>query len=127
MCEAIFLFFQKNTRSFSIHTTGKIKKITPLGEHTIFKIEIPHEYENLVVEKGSIAIDGISLTINSIDKNDIIFNIIPHTIENTNLKYRKVGDIVNIEFDIIGKYVWRMLENIKENKISSLEKLLENF
>ncbi len=110
-----------------VDTTGKIKKITPLGEHTIFEIEIPKEYENLIVEKGSISIDGISLTINTIENNTISLNIIPHTIENTNLKYRNVGDIVNIEFDIIGKYVWHMLEKIKESKPISLEKLLENF
>lgn len=110
-----------------VDTTGSISKITPLGEHTIFEIEIPPEYLNLVVEKGSIAIDGISLTINSIKNNRLSFNIIPHTIKNTNLQYRKVGDVVNIEFDIIGKYVWNMLEKFKTNPEKSLEKLLENF
>ncbi len=110
-----------------VDTTGNITKITPLGEHTIFEIEIPPEYLNLVVEKGSIAIDGISLTINSIKNNRLSFNIIPHTIKSTNLQFRKVGDLVNIEFDVIGKYVWNMLEKIKGKEETSLEKLLENF
>ncbi len=110
-----------------VDTVGSITKITPLGEHTIFEIEIPPEYLNLVVEKGSIAIDGISLTINSIKNNRLSFNIIPHTIKSTNLQFRKVGDLVNIEFDIIGKYVWNMLEKIKGKEKTSLEKLLENF
>ena len=110
-----------------VDTTGSITKITPLGEHTIFEIEIPSKYLNLVVEKGSIAIDGISLTINSIKNNRLFFNIIPHTIKSTNLQFRKVGDMVNIEFDVIGKYVWNMLEKFKGKEETSLEKLLENF
>ena len=110
-----------------VDTVGSITKITPLGEHTIFEIEIPPEYLNLVVEKGSIAIDGISLTINSIKNNRLFFNIIPHTIKSTNLQFRKVGDMVNIEFDVIGKYVWNMLEKFKGKEETSLEKLLENF
>lgn len=110
-----------------VDTVGSITKITPLGEHTIFEIEIPSEYLNLVVEKGSIAIDGISLTINSIKNNRLFFNIIPHTIKSTNLQFRKVGDMVNIEFDVIGKYVWNMLEKFKGKEETSLEKLLENF
>jgi riboflavin synthase len=79
-----------------------------------------------VIEKGSIAIDGISLTINYINENVIDLNIIPHTWENTNLKYRKVGDIVNIEFDILGKYVAKML-NLNKQKEDKLRNLLENW
>lgn len=79
-----------------------------------------------MIEKGSIAIDGISLTINYINENVIDLNIIPHTWENTNLKYRKVGDIVNIEFDILGKYVAKML-NLNKQKEDKLRNLLENW
>ena len=110
-----------------VDTVGKIVKTIPFGEHTVFLIEIPDKYEKLVVEKGSIAIDGISLTVNQIDKNQISINIIPHTLENTNLKNRKAGDYVNVEFDIIGKYVLNMLEKTGINREKSLEKLLENF
>jgi len=107
-----------------VDTLGKIVAITPLKEHTIFKIEIPREYDKYIVEKGSIAIDGISLTINKIVNNTIELNIIPHTIKETNLQFRKVGDLVNIEFDIIGKYVLRALEQRKD---TTLENLLKNF
>jgi len=107
-----------------IDTLGKIVGITQLKEHTIFKIEIPTKYRELIVEKGSIAIDGISLTINSIQNNTIELNIIPHTIKETNLQYRKIGDLVNIEFDIIGKYV---LNALKQQKNTTLENLLRNF
>ncbi|WP_028950503.1 riboflavin synthase [Sulfurihydrogenibium subterraneum] len=109
-----------------VDTTGSIVSITPLGSHTNFKISFPPEYENLVIEKGSIAIDGISLTINYLNKNVIDLNIIPHTLENTNLKYRKVGDVVNIEFDILGKYVAKMIGRWYD-KEEKLKNLLENW
>ena len=109
-----------------VDTTGEITSITNLGKHTNIKIKFPSEYDYLVIEKGSIAIDGISLTINYINENVIDLNIIPHTWENTNLKYRKVGDIVNIEFDILGKYVAKML-NLGKQKEDKLKNLLENW
>ncbi len=108
-----------------IDTTGRILGIIPKGEHSEFKINYPSSFRVYIIEKGSIAVDGISLTINEI-KNDVIsLNIIPHTIQNTNLQYRKVGDVVNIEFDIIGKYVLNIMKY--GNSESNLENLLKNF
>lgn len=109
-----------------VDTTGSIVSITPMGSHTNFKITFPIEYESLVIEKGSIAIDGISLTINYINNNIIDLNIIPHTFENTNLKYKKIGDVVNIEFDILGKYVAKMIGKWY-NGDERLKRLLENW
>ncbi|MDD6483925.1 MAG: riboflavin synthase [Clostridiales bacterium] len=63
---------------------------------------------SLIVEKGSVAIDGISLTVASVTKNSFAVSIIPHTAENTTLANKRTGDIVNIEFDIIGKYVKKL-------------------
>ncbi len=105
-----------------VDTIGEIFSINRLGEHTNVKIRFPKEYDYLVIEKGSIAIDGISLTINYIKEDIIDLNIIPHTLESTNLKYRKVSDIVNIEFDILGKYVAKMLKlyNKKEDYLKNL-------
>ncbi len=107
-----------------IDTTGRIVRFSPIEKHFELVVEIPSEFLELVVEKGSIAIDGISLTINHIEKNRLFFNIIPHTREITNLKYRKAGELVNVEFDILGKYVLNMIKPYRENK---LKKLLENF
>jgi riboflavin synthase len=107
-----------------VDTVGTVKRIIPRGEHTEFVIQFPQEFQDLVIEKGSVAVDGISLTINEIHGNEISINIIPHTIENTNLKYKKTGDSVNIEFDILGKYVKKILSKSKKNR---LEDLLENF
>ncbi|SMP16977.1 riboflavin synthase alpha chain [Desulfurobacterium pacificum] len=75
-----------------------------------FTFELPYNFRTLVVEKGSIGIDGISLTVAEVKGNTFSVAVIPHTYENTNLKERKVGDRVNVEFDIIGKYVKAMVE-----------------
>ncbi|HOM71059.1 MAG TPA: riboflavin synthase [Armatimonadota bacterium] len=74
------------------------------GETTLV-IQAPEQIMRYVVQKGSIAIDGISLTVASCDDNQFSVAVIPHTIASTNLKSRRVGDIVNLEADIIGKYV----------------------
>ena len=108
-----------------VDTEGKIKSIINLGKHTLLKVEIPKDYSLLVIEKGSIAIDGISLTINNIENNVISINIIPHTLENTNLKYRKIGDNVNIEFDVFGKYILKAITSMDLEKIKKEEKLKE--
>ena len=72
-------------------------------------LDIPQNYRKYFLNRGSIGIDGISLTIAEIKGNKIQVNIIPYTIENTNLKYRKAGDIVNIEIDIFAKYIENFL------------------
>jgi riboflavin synthase len=63
-----------------------------------------------IVEKGSITIDGISLTVASMQPGLLAVAIIPHTFENTNLRHARAGDAVNLEFDLIAKYVERMLQ-----------------
>jgi riboflavin synthase len=62
------------------------------------------------VEKGSVAIDGISLTVNKLEKTRFYVNIIPHTAANTTLLVKKEGDLVNIETDVLGKYVEKLLQ-----------------
>jgi len=75
------------------------------------------------VSKGSIAIDGISLTINYVFEDFIRLNIIPHTWDHTNLYTKRIGDYVNVETDIIGKYVARYMEKYDK---SSLDKFIDN-
>lgn len=110
-----------------VDTTGYVSSIKPLGSHTEFGIAIPQDYLDYVIEKGSIAIDGISLTINYIKENQLVLNIIPHTLQNTNLKFKKVGDEVNLEFDILGKYVVQTMKRYGISKEDKLSKLLENW
>jgi len=104
--------------------TSKIKSLKFLGEHYELVIEIPNDWVSYIVEKGSIAIDGISLTVNYIRNNSVYINIIPHTYERTNLKFRKNGDLVNVETDIIGKYVINYL-NTSRKKENILEEFLK--
>lgn len=102
--------------------TSRVVSLKSLGEHYELKIYVPDAWLVYFVEKGSVGIDGISLTINSLEENLLHINIIPHTYENTNLKYRKDGDYVNVEVDLLGKYVINYLYKREGNR---LDRLLE--
>jgi len=82
---------------------GKIQEKVTRASSIQFCVEIDTELSRYVVEKGSIAVDGISLTVNRCEKNRFYVNIIPHSARNTTLGFKKVADMVNIETDIIGK------------------------
>jgi len=84
---------------------GVIKKIVKKSKEVQVYFEVPKSLAKYVVKKGSIAIDGISLTVVDIKKTLASVSLIPHTIENTNFHTKKVGDKINIETDILGKYI----------------------
>lgn len=84
---------------------GAIAAIERQGEFTIVTFDVPAPLGALLVPKGSVAVDGISLTVNVCRKQRFSVAIIPFTLRHTNLRARKVGDKVNIETDLIGKYV----------------------
>ena len=88
-----------------IDDIGKIIKIEKKPTEIKFWIELPKDLARYVVKKGSIAIDGISLTLVDVIKNKISVCIIPHTMKITNLGSKKIGDKVNIETDVLGKYI----------------------
>jgi riboflavin synthase len=92
-----------------VDETGKVLSIRTLPGSRRFEFGIGPEGSRLVVKKGSIAIDGISLTVAEVKGQRVVVSIIPYTVEHTTLRLRRIGDEVNIEFDIIGKYVARML------------------
>jgi riboflavin synthase len=94
-----------------VDATGYIKKIEQEGTDWLFTVEYPREYSNLIVGRGSIAIDGISLTVANEQDNTFSVAIIPYTYEHTNLNAKEVGDTMNLEFDVLGKYVVKYLEN----------------
>lgn len=94
-----------------VDATGTVKNIEKEGTDRLFTIEYPDEYKDLIVGRGSIAIDGISLTVASESDNQFTVAVIPYTYEHTNLYDKEEGDTVNLEFDILGKYVVRYLEN----------------
>jgi len=89
---------------------GVIKRIAKMGDYTLFEISMPSQLLEYMVPKGSIAVDGISLTINEVLEDAIRLMIIPHTLKVTTLGVKKVGDLVNLEVDIIAKMVHRFLK-----------------
>lgn len=115
-----------------IDGTGKIVSFTPEGNAILLKVAAKRDILNYVVEKGSVALDGISLTVAAVSDNDFTVSLIPHTRDVTNLHSKKIGSLLNIETDIIGKYVEKMLQPVLEKepeaKPSKLTKafLLEN-
>jgi riboflavin synthase len=97
-----------------IDGVGQIINIEKKDIATWYTINVPAEILKYVVEKGSIAIDGISLTVAYVDSNCFKVSIIPHTGEETTLSSKKVFDDVNIECDVMGKYVEKLLFSSKE-------------
>ncbi len=93
-----------------IDGTGTIAEIKPEGESSIFTFSVPPELAVLTVEKGSVAIDGISLTCFNCREDSLDVAIIPHTLEVTKLGTSKPGTRVNIEADILGKYVAKLVD-----------------
>jgi riboflavin synthase len=92
-----------------VDSVGRITKLEDRGEFVVVNVEVPAGVSRYCVPKGSIAIDGISLTINQAGEREIELGIIPHTWANTTLRERRVGAAVNLEADLIGKYVERLL------------------
>jgi riboflavin synthase len=87
-----------------------VESIEIQGEFTLFTFRVPVQLAAFLVSKGSVAVDGISLTINECSRRRFSVAIIPFTLEHTNLRARRVGDKVNIETDLIGKYVQKLVE-----------------
>ena len=109
-----------------IDGTGIISQITRDDKAIRMKIETKPEILRYIVEKGSIAIDGISLTISEVNDFDFGVSIIEHTQEETVLTKKKIGDTVNLENDIIGKYIEKFVGNISAKKDNDLLKLLND-
>lgn len=86
-----------------------LKSSKAAGQYTLLSFSLPKEQSRYIVEKGSVTIDGISLTVNSCNPGEFSVSIIPHTLKMTTLNALKMGDMVNIEVDIIGKYVEKLL------------------
>ena len=99
-----------------IDGTGTITKYTKEENAIWVTINAPDEILDLIVEKGSICIDGISLTVATVSDQDFQVSIIPHTAKETTLIHKKVGSLVNLENDIVGKYIKKLMENNQEEQ-----------
>src|SRR5579859_5686178 len=107
--------------------TGRFVSLAaiPGGNDFLLTIHVPSELTRYIVEKGSLAIEGISLTVAAVDGVEVRVAIIPHTAEMTNLGSLKPGDPVNLEVDVIAKYVEKMLAPQKAQSSITIEKLVK--
>lgn len=101
-----------------VNSTGKVTSIKPLGKNYEISFKAPKDLFKYMIPEGSIAIDGISLTISKVTKNEFSVSIIPHTYENTIIHTKKIGDSINIEVDMMAKYLENFL-NFRSNSDNS--------
>jgi riboflavin synthase len=94
---------------------GEVINFEPVNDCWLLVIKAPHAISKYIARKGSISVDGVSLTINTIEKDVFTINIIPHTLEKTTLSTLKVGSRVNLEIDQIARYVERMQQWVDES------------
>jgi len=89
---------------------GTVTQFSPAGDCWLLAVRAPHAISKYIAHKGSICVNGVSLTVNNITQDTFSVNLIPHTIEHTTLKFLKLNDAVNLEIDQIARYVERMTE-----------------
>ena len=94
-----------------IDTTGKIEDIKELSNSHWMTISYPEKFNQYLIYVGSVAIDGVSMTVAELKNNSFSVGIIPHTWKETIFSEKKIGDTVNLEFDVLGKYVERIMNN----------------
>ena len=93
-----------------VDTTSTIKRIDFVGKSWFINFKLAKKYKNYLIQKGSITINGVSLTVSKILKDGFQIVIIPYTLKLTNLMYLKEKDVVNVEFDVLGKYIKSFLK-----------------
>lgn len=100
------------------HIDGTVEciKILEKKGSWVYRFSYPAKNANLLIPKGSVCLNGVSLTISNLKKKYFEVSIIPHTYSNTTFQFIQVGDLINIEYDLIGKYLQRYLKSIKKNR-----------
>ncbi len=110
---------------------GTIKSIKSNGNSVDFFIELPSEFSKYIIPKGSVTIDGVSLTVNEVLKDSFRLTIIPHTVNNTLFKNYKVGTKVNLETDMFARYIYNMFKPNKDKKDglswSDVDRIMANY
>lgn len=103
-----------------IDTVGKVEEIKVLSNSHWLTISFPDKFKQYLIYVGSVAIDGVSMTVAELKENTFSVGIIPHTWKETIFADKKVGDTVNLEFDVLGKYVERIMEGKNPQDFNSL-------
>jgi riboflavin synthase len=110
---------------------GTIKSIKQNGNSTDFYISLPNKYAKFIIPKGSVTVDGVSLTVNEVMDDSFRLTIIPHTVQNTLFKNYKTGTKVNLETDMFARYIYNMFKrnNKKESGLSwdDVDKIMANY
>ncbi len=106
---------------------GVLQKIEKRENGVDMYVTLPKEFMHLVIPKGSIAIDGVSLTINEVGKSDFRLTIIPHTFEKTLFKSYKIGRRINIETDLFARYIYHMFKRDKGLDWSSVDRIMASY
>lgn len=110
-----------------VDTVARVARIREKGRERVIEFSQPSRYDELIVRKGSVAVDGISLTVKDCSSGAFSVGVIPHTLSNTSLSALAAGDEVHIEYDIIGKYVTKALKMHGEGGGSDLEEVLKKW
>lgn len=97
-----------------VEGVGKIIDKTKIGDNVRMLVQIPKELMELCIEKGSISLDGVSLTIASLNNNLVEVALIPYTLNKTTLGFKEKGSLLNVETDILGKYVYNMMQKYEK-------------
>jgi riboflavin synthase len=98
-----------------VDTTGKVESVKELSNSHFMTISFPEDFQKYLIYVGSVAIDGVSMTVAEVISNSFSVGIIPHTWTETVFSDKKPGDSVNLEFDVLGKYVEKIMEGKAEN------------
>lgn len=101
-----------------IDTTGKVEDVKELSNSHWLTISFPEKFKQYLIYVGSVAIDGVSMTVAELKDNAFSVGIIPHTWKETIFADKKIGDTVNLEFDVLGKYVERIMESKNQDESS---------
>lgn len=106
-----------------VDCTLKVQTTRTVGQSLQISVELPKEYAAYIIDKGSVALDGVSLTVIEVDKNKFTINLIPESQQRTTLPDLKPGDVINVEFDLIGKYILRSAQLGNPKSKLSIESL----
>ncbi|MEO8630732.1 MAG: riboflavin synthase [Betaproteobacteria bacterium] len=87
---------------------GEVSRMQALGENTLLEVRVPVELSKYIARKGSVTVNGVSLTVNEVERDSFRVNLIPHTLRITNLRHLRAGQTVNIEIDLLARYVERL-------------------
>jgi riboflavin synthase len=109
-----------------VDAVGQIKYIKKISNSYLIGIYFPYNISKYIAVKGSIAIDGISLTVADINADILDIAVIPHTFENTVLKFKQIGSKVNIEVDMLSRYIERLLLNSNDKLEQKLQELYDS-